>query len=105
MTPSIQPPIGAGLQKLIESSRQDLAGRLSISGDEIVLLEAISVTWPDSSLGCPQEGMAYAQVLTPGYLIRLQAGDSEYEYHAGRSSTVIYCDNPVPPVPGTPSDT
>ena len=104
MTPSLQAPITPGLEKLVDRSKNDLAQRLSIPTDEIIFLEAASVTWPDSSLGCPQEGMMYTQVLTPGYLIRLQAGDIEYEYHAGRGSTVIYCDNPVPPVPGIPGD-
>jgi hypothetical protein len=104
MTPSPPPPVTPQLQKLIEQSKQDLAQRLGINVDDISLLEASSVTWPDASLGCPREGMGYAQVLTPGYLIRLQAGEQEYEYHAGRSTDVMYCDNPTPPVPGTPGD-
>jgi hypothetical protein len=105
MSPATPQSTGTVLQKLIESSRQDLAKRLSVPVEEIVLLEAVGVTWPDSSLGCPQEGMAYAQVLIPGYLIRLQAGNAEFEYHAGKGSTVIYCENPVPPVPGMPGNT
>jgi hypothetical protein len=104
MTPSPPPPVTPQLQKLIDQSRQDLAQRLGINVDDISLLEASSVTWPDASLGCPREGMGYAQVLTPGYLIRLQAGEQEYEYHAGRGMAVIYCENPTPPVPGTPGD-
>jgi hypothetical protein len=78
---------------------------LSILAAEISLLEATAVVWPDASLGCPQEGMVYAQVLTPGYLIRLQSGNQEFEYHASRGTTIIYCENPSPPVPGTPTDT
>jgi hypothetical protein len=105
MTPSLQAPLAPGLQGLVDRSKNDLAQRLSIPTDEIVLLETASVTWPDSSLGCPQEGMAYAQVLIHGYLIRLQVGNTEYEYHAGKSSTIIYCQNPVHPVPGMPGDT
>lgn len=102
MTPSL--PADAALQNLIDKAIVDLAQRLSISANEIVLLEATSVVWPDGSLGCPQEGMVYAQVLTPGYLIRLRSGVQEFEYHASRDTTVIYCENPTPPVPGTPSD-
>lgn len=93
-----------GLQNLIETAKTDLARRLAVSVNDIVLLEAAGVVWPDASLGCPQEGMEYAQVLTPGYLIRLQFGDLHYEYHTGRGTTVIYCENPSPHVPSTPGD-
>ena len=105
MTPDLPTPADAGLQSLVEKARADLAERLLVPADDIILLQAESVTWPDGSLGCPQEGMQYAQVLTPGYLIRLSYGDQEFEYHAGRGTTVIYCETPSPPVPGTPADT
>ncbi len=104
ITPSAPTPNGPGLQSLIESAKADLATRLAISADDIILLEASSVVWPDTSLGCPQPGMQYAQVLTPGYLIRLGAGTQAYEYHTSRETTVLYCANPSPPVSGTPSD-
>lgn len=103
-TPFPTIPSEAGMQDLINKAMTDLAQRLAISVDEIILLEAKSVVWPDGSLGCPEEGMQYAQVLTPGYLIRLQSGDQEYEYHASKGTTVIYCENPTSPVPGTPDD-
>jgi hypothetical protein len=48
--------------------------------------------------------MMYAEVLTPGFLIVLSANDQEYEYHAGKNSDIFYCENPTPPVPGTPGD-
>ena len=104
MTPTLPTPDDPRLQNLIEIARQDLSQRISVPADDFILLEATSVTWPDASLGCPQEGMQYAQVLTPGYLIRLKAGEQEYEYHASREAYIILCENPTPPVPGTPGD-
>ena len=104
MPPSPSVPVIPHLEKLIETAKADLAGRLSISASDIAVLEATSVTWPDSSLGCPQEGMLYAQVLTPGYLIRLASGGQEFEYHAGRSTELVYCEDPMPPVEGTPGN-
>lgn len=103
MTPTLPTPASSP-QTLIERAKTDLAQRLSVPVNDIILLQAESVTWPDSSLGCPEEGMLYTQVLTPGYLIRLQAGDREFEYHAGRSTEVVYCEDPMPPVEGTPGD-
>lgn len=104
MTPSPTLPANAGLQGLIDNAISDLAQRLSIPVTQIKLVEAAPVVWPDSSLGCPQEGMLYVQVLTPGYLIRLESGNQEFEYHANRGTYVIFCENPTPPVPGTPAD-
>jgi hypothetical protein len=100
MTPSVP-----GLQGLIEKAREDLAKRLSITVTEISVAEAAAVIWPDSSLGCPQKGMAYAEVLTSGYLILLEYANNQYEYHAGKGPEVFYCPNPTPPVPGTPGNT
>ena len=92
------------MESLIEIAKNDLARRLSASVDEINLIDAKSVVWPNASLGCPEEGMFYAEVLTPGYLIVLSVGTLEYEYHAGSRSEVVYCENPTPPVPGLPGD-
>jgi len=103
MDPSLQVP--PNLQKLIEKAKEDLAQRSSISTTQINLLEASEVVWPDGSLGCPQKGMEYAQVLTPGYLIRLESGGNTFEYHAGVGGDITYCKNPTPPILGTPYNT
>ena len=105
MTPTLPTPAEPALQRLIEKATNDLAQRLAVSANDVALLEATSVVWPDGSLGCPQEGMEYAQALVPGYLIRLKSGEQEFEYHASRGTTVIFCENPMPPIPGTPADT
>jgi hypothetical protein len=104
MTPSLPTPADRGLQSLIDKAVADLAQRLSIPLDQITLVEVTPVVWPDSSLGCPQPGMVYTQVLAPGYLILLEANDTMYEYHANRATYVTFCENPSPPVPGTPTD-
>jgi hypothetical protein len=105
MPPLQRTPTVPNLQDLIEKAKDDLARRLSISMAHISLLEARDVVWPNSSLGCPQPGMLYADVLTPGFLILLSADNQEYEYHAGKGSDVFYCENPLPPVEGLPSNT
>lgn len=97
-------PYFPGLQDLIKKAKEDLAIRLSVSVEEISVKEAVKVIWRDSSLGCPQIGMLYAQVLTPGYLILLEYADKDYEYHAADGPNIIYCTNPTPPLPGAPGD-
>jgi hypothetical protein len=86
------------LQGLIETAKEDLAQRLSISVTQINVVQAIEVEWSDASLDCPQPGMDYIQVLTPGYRILLEAGGQEYEYHSNRDTYVVYCQDPIPPI-------
>jgi len=103
-TQMTQVSTSSGLQGLIDKTREDLALRLSITMTEISLAKAEEVVWSNASLGCPQPGMVYAEVMTPGYLILLEANDTVYEYHASRGTEVIYCENPIPPASGTPID-
>jgi hypothetical protein len=86
------------LDYVIEKAKEDLAQRLSISVTRINLIEAVEVVWSNSSLGCPQPGMEYLQVLTPGYRIQLESGGNIYEYHSNRDTYVIYCENPASPI-------
>lgn len=90
------------LREIGERARQDLAARLGLRIDEIRVVEARAVTWPDSSLGCPEPGRMYLQVLTPGYRVILEAQGQRYAYHAGRDGTPFLCppDRTQEPVEG-----
>ncbi len=46
----------------------------------------------DSSLGCPKEGQMYAQVITPGYQVVLEAKGKEYDYRLTDENNVIICE-------------
>ena len=71
----------------------DLAARLGVDEASIVVVDEQEVEWPDSSVGCPQPGMDYLQVITPGRLIILEVGGTRYEYHAGAGAPFL-CENP-----------
>lgn len=105
MPPPQSTPAVFNLQNLIDKATQDLALRLSISATQINIVNATEVVWPDGSLGCPQKGMAYIQILIPGYLIVLEVDNNKYEYHSGRDGNITYCQNPTPPATGIPSNT
>ena len=47
--------------------------------------------WSDASLGCPQPGMAYAQVITPGFRIALEAQGQLYQYHTDTKGQILLC--------------
>jgi hypothetical protein len=85
-------PDTSGMESLIEMAKKDLAQRLSISVGVISLVEAKPVVWPDSSLGCPQPGMAYLQVPEDGAVIVLQFDGISYEYHNGGSRGLFLCE-------------
>jgi hypothetical protein len=90
------------LDRQVLAVRADLARRLGIPADKIDVVEAREVTWPDASLGCPEPGMVYAQVLTHGVLIVLGHRGQAYRYHAQRASVARFCppERARPPVPG-----
>lgn len=89
-------PSNPEIQKLIAAATEDLTKRFSIPSEEIQFRDIAEVTWPDSSLGCPNPASSYLQVMTPGYLIRLQALERTYEYHTNKNGLVLYCENPSP---------
>ena len=59
----------------------NLAATLGIAPTAITVKVVEPVDWPDASLGCPQPGMMYAQVITPGFRIVLEVDGRSYEYH------------------------
>lgn len=85
-------PIAPGLERLVNMAKEDLVQRLTIPTEEIELVEAKAVVWPDSSLGCPQPGMSYLQVLEEGALIIVRARGNDYEYHAGGDRGLFLCE-------------
>ena len=60
----VSPPMN--LYGQIEFSKKDLAQRLGIADELVVLSGARHVTWRSGALGCPDPGMNYTQALVPG---------------------------------------
>ncbi len=79
------------VEKLIALAVQDLLTRANVSADAITVKSVEPMEWRDSSLGCPQEGMMYMQVITPGYLIVLEMNGITYEYHTSYNN-IVYCE-------------
>ena len=77
--------------ELIEALLTDLAKRLGISVDQITVIHSHAVEWSDGSLGCPQPGNVYIQVLTPGFRVVLAAQDLLYDYHTDTKAQFLLC--------------
>jgi hypothetical protein len=79
------------MQQMLDMAIQRLAEALRIDQGEISLVLAEPVTWNDGSLGCPQPGMVYPQVLVDGYRFVLQAQGLQYELHTDTRRSVVLC--------------
>lgn len=84
-------PSGRSLDEVVVIIRGHAAREAGMPEADVRVTSAISVTWPDGSLGCPQPGMVYTQALVPGYRILVRAGDRDLQYHASRSGHFVLC--------------
>jgi hypothetical protein len=66
-----------------------LAAELGIATDQIAIVSAEQVEWPDACLGAAAEGDMCAQVITPGYRIVLEANGKQYEAHTDETGRVV----------------
>jgi len=73
----------------------DLARRLDVPEEEVVVDRVEEVTWHDGSLGCAEKGTMYTQALVDGSRITLRAGERTYEYHAGGGRAPFLCERPT----------
>jgi hypothetical protein len=78
-----------GTQRALEAAEVSIADRaaavlaeeLDIPVSQVTVVSVRPVDWRDSSIGCPQPGQAYAQVITPGHKISLRARGQIYVLH------------------------
>ncbi|HEX8070074.1 MAG TPA: hypothetical protein VF546_09000 [Pyrinomonadaceae bacterium] len=68
----------------------DLAERLGVARDEIAAESIEDVEFPDANFGANAAGEVSAQMLTPGWRIRLRAGNQTYEYRANRNRLRLF---------------
>lgn len=102
--PSIAPapPGGSALDhnsSLVRAAVADLAERLGIAPSAVTIVDARAVTWSDRSLGCPEPGVQYLQVLVDGAYVQLRADGADYAYHGG-SPLELCANSPVEVIQG-----
>ena len=68
-------------------ARKLLADELEVDEADLRLVSSEAMGWSDASLGCPQEGMAYAQVLTSGYKLIFDHAGTSYAVHTNIDGT------------------
>jgi len=89
---SVRPP-----DALVRAAQQRLAAHLKVDLNALQLQSANEQEWPDGALGCPKEGLAYPQVVTPGFLLMFTdpAQKQSYAVHTGmdEAQMVLCADN------------
>jgi hypothetical protein len=68
-----------------------LAQELGIAVTDIAFVSSIPGEWNDSSLGCPKPDQVYSQVITPGYVVILAVGATNYEVHTDFNGAAVVC--------------
>ena len=76
----------------IDAAIIDLATTLGVDSSLVGITSVSSVTWSDAALGCPRPGYAYAQIITPGFLVVLVHQDREYRYHSDLDGPPFLCE-------------
>jgi hypothetical protein len=72
-----------------------LAKELGIAPESIQVDTVRAVDWPDSSIGCPQPGRAYMQVVTPGHKVTLRAEGRVHVVHEAKGRAFV-CEKTKP---------
>lgn len=76
----------ANLPPAVVKARQALAAALNLASELLVgVVSFEEVEWPDSCLGVSSPDVLCAQVITPGYRVRLEVNGRQYEYHTSES--------------------
>jgi hypothetical protein len=81
-------PSPGAADALVALAIADATQRTGAAASEVMVQRVEPREWPDRSLGCPKPGVGYAQVITAGYLIVVQVGGLQLEYHTDQSQIV-----------------
>ena len=97
--PGGDPPVAQGL--MLEAVTANLSQQFDLPAESITVVSVEPVTWPNGGLGCPQEGMAYAEVMVEGSRITLAADGQTYTYHTAGTTEFLLCVDGVPAASGS----
>lgn len=93
------------LTGIIDLAIDDLVRAVpGVDASAVNVVEVAEVTWSDAGLGCPEPGFSYAQVVTDGLRIVLEAGGQTYDYRSGDDAQPRRCE-PGPAAAVKPSTT
>lgn len=75
-------------RRAMEAALNHLADTLDIDASEISISDSNYTEWSNACLGAAGPNEACAEVITPGFVIILEAGGDQYEYHTDTNGNV-----------------
>lgn len=86
-----------GSDVAVAQARHQLARHLGIGEDKLSLQSANAQQWPNGALGCPEAGVAYNEMVIPGFLLKFSGAGQSYEVHTDSQGTqLVLCENGKP---------
>jgi hypothetical protein len=73
----------------------EVARDAGVLRDQVRVVSAEAMTFPNAGLGCEQPGMMYTQVQVDGYRVVLDAGGISYDYRGTGSRPPRRCLKPT----------
>jgi hypothetical protein len=80
-----------GSESVVSLCKVDLARAINVDVGSVAVSSVIAIQFNDASLGYPQPGQNYAQVVTPGFIVNLSVAGRIYEYHTDTAQRVVLC--------------
>ncbi len=96
-TPTLElnttPLFDPSVDRAIKAIEDDLKKTQNLEASDLEISPPLPRQFSDSSLGCPQEGTFYQQVITPGYIfvVKVKSTSASLEYHADMRGRVVQC--------------
>ena len=84
----LPPDLPEDTESLIMLAKFDLTIKTGVDIENIITKSIEETLFDDASLGVAEPGVTYEAVVTPGYIIMLEAGGDLYEYHASGARVV-----------------
>jgi hypothetical protein len=72
-----------------ERARAVVAARVGIASEDVQVISVLARDFPDSSLDCPEPGMSYLQVITPGHQVIVEADGRRFDVRVSGASARI----------------
>ena len=85
---SLPPQLPEDVDSLVILAKFDLTIKTGVDIENIITKSIKETLFDDASLGVPEAGVTYDAVVTPGYIIILEADGDLYEYRASGAKVV-----------------
>ncbi len=92
-----EPVLSPAQEQAVDMARTELASVLGVAMDKIELQRVNPMDWPNSSLGCPEKGMMYLDVITSGFRVEFDVGGKIYQVHTAEKRAIV-CQRAARPI-------